>query len=97
MKHLIASVCPPRRISTGALLAQTVELNQEKYWKFRYRFKEYFLNKGSSGYENQNKSFMFTSRALEIVSKVWSVTLLLPASILDKLDLSMLHIEAKSS
>jgi Secretion system C-terminal sorting domain len=44
MKHLLVSV--GLLLCTGASLAQTVELNQEKYWKFRNSFKEKFVKIG---------------------------------------------------
>lgn len=46
MKHLFLSVVCLWQVSTGASYAQTVELNQEKYWKFRNRFKEHFVKIG---------------------------------------------------
>jgi|GEM_PF-2153932 len=44
MKHLLVSV--GLLFCTGPLFAQTTQLNQEKYWKFRNSFKEKFVKIG---------------------------------------------------
>lgn len=46
MKHLLVSV--GLLLCTGVSLAQTVDLNQEKYWKFRNSFKEKFVKIGAA-------------------------------------------------
>jgi hypothetical protein len=50
MKHLLVSV--GLLFCTGMSIAQTPELNQEKYWKFRNSFREKFIKIGNGKSES---------------------------------------------